>query len=265
MFTPDIACSGLEHEEQENTVAVTTGAPAPYASTASILTVISKHRQVGLRTIDRTMLQRIGVTEALAPRTLNALITLDFFDQSGQVTPAFDALRKAGEEDFKPLLGELLQKAYAQILTVVDPSTATPQDVENAFRGYEPTGQLGRMVQLFIGMFTYVGLMPERTARRERGVSEKRRVVNTIKRQKLSTETGGVTDPPQSPPKPKAAANTTLRSIDLGSAGSVTLIVDVEWLDLPDETFKELRHLIKAMEALAVAAPASVDHEEDQP
>ena len=133
---------------------------APYASTGSIKTVIDKHRQVGLLDISLERLQRIGVTEALAPRTLYALTFLGFYDEHGRVTPEFDALRKLPEHEFKPALAELLKQAYAPVLENLDPATATQLDVENALRGFEPTGQLSRMVQLFIGLMTYAGLMP---------------------------------------------------------------------------------------------------------
>jgi hypothetical protein len=144
-------------------VAVQQSGRAPYASTGSIKTVIEKHRQVGLQTMSLQRLQQIGVTEALAPRTLQALVFLGFYDDEGAMTPEFDALRKVPEHDFKPHLAALLRKAYAPVLEVLDPATATVLDVENAFRagGFEPTGQLPRMVQLFIGLMTYAELMPE--------------------------------------------------------------------------------------------------------
>jgi hypothetical protein len=123
--------------------------------------VIEKHRQVGLQIMSLQRLQQIGVTEALAPRTMQALTFLGFYGENGMVTPEFDALRKVPEHDFKPRLAALLREAYAPILEVLDPVTATPLDVENAFRGFEPTGQLGRMVQLFMGLMIYADVMPE--------------------------------------------------------------------------------------------------------
>jgi Family of unknown function (DUF5343) len=150
------------HPEHEVTsMAVQIGARAPYASTGSITTVIEKHRQVGLQSMSLQRLQQIGITEALAPRTMHTLTTLDFYDDQGNVTPEFDALKKVPEHDFKPRLTALLREAYAPILEVLDPATATPLDVENAFRGFEPTGQIPRMVQLFMGLMIYAGVMSE--------------------------------------------------------------------------------------------------------
>jgi hypothetical protein len=142
-------------------MAVQKAGQAGYASTGSITTVIEKHRQVGLQTMSLQRLQQIGVTEALAPRTMRTLVFLGFYDENGNVTPEFDALRKVPEHDFKPRLAALLREAYAPILEILDPATATLLDVENAFRGFEPTGQLPRMVQLFMGLMIYAGIMPE--------------------------------------------------------------------------------------------------------
>jgi hypothetical protein len=142
-------------------MAVQKGPRAPYASTGSILKVIDKHRQVGLQTMNLQKLQQIGVTEPLAPRTMQALTFLGFYDDDGNITPEFDALRKVPESDFKPRLAALLREAYAQVLGVLDPATATQPDVEDAFRGFEPTGQIPRMVQLFMGLMIYVNIMPE--------------------------------------------------------------------------------------------------------
>src|SRR5690349_20062494 len=123
---------------------------APYASAGSVQKVIEKHRQVGLQSVDLRKLQQIGITEALAPRTLYALEALGFYDNAGNVTPEFDALRKVPDHDFKPRLAALLREGYAPILEVLDPSVASQADVENAFRGFEPTGQISRIVQLFM-------------------------------------------------------------------------------------------------------------------
>jgi hypothetical protein len=247
---------------------------APYASTGSIKTVIEKHRQVGLQDVSLERLQRIGITEALAPRTLYALTFLGFYDEGGHVTPEFDAVRKVPEHDFKPALADLLKQAYAPILENLDPAVATQLDVENAFRGFEPTGQLPRMVQLFMGLMAYVGLMPE-PKRRAGAVSQaaKSPKPKTAERGQAGRggQTGHLDDDPgheHQPETPGAGGSSVMeqafkkrlenvggerRDISLGDAGSVTIIVDVRWLDLPDEQFAALRKLIKDIEALGAS------------
>jgi hypothetical protein len=158
---------GVQHRSEHEVAVMTVQqrARAPYASTGSIIKVIDKHRQVGLQSISLQRLDQIGITAALAPRTLQALTLLGFYDENGDVTPEFDALRHTPEHEFKPRLAALLREAYASILEVLDPATATPLDVENAFRGFLPTGQIPRMVHLFMGLMIYAGLMPEERQR----------------------------------------------------------------------------------------------------
>ena len=54
-----------------------------------------------------------------------------------------------------------------------------------------------------------------------------------------------------------AAGGGETKTIVLGDAGTVTINVDVRWLDLPDETFTALRRGIRSLEALATQAPTS--------
>ncbi len=131
--------------------------------------MIEKHRQVGLQNVTVQKLQQIGVTESLAPRTMFALEALGFYDGNGNITPEFEALRKAHDDDFKPRLAALLREAYAPVLELLDPATATQTDIENAFRAFEPTGQIPRMVQLFIQLMVYAGIMPEPEPKRRTG------------------------------------------------------------------------------------------------
>jgi hypothetical protein len=245
---------------------------APYASTGSIKTVIEKHRQVGLQTMSLQRLRQIGITEALAPRTLYTLIFLGFYDDNGDVTPEFDALRKVPEHDFKPRLADLLREAYAPILEIVDPATATALEVENAFRGFEPTGQLPRMVLLFIGLMAYVGIMPEpkrRTVATGRPSAEKTSRNKPLGERRSPQASGGtpereLQDEP-SPPEPPSRLNGQAgerRDISLGDAGSVSVIVNVRWLDLSEDQFTKLRKLIKDIEALGESGSDSSDRME---
>ena len=115
-------------------MAIQPGSKAPYAPTRTVLRVVERHRDFGLRTMDLPKLKSIGVTDALAPRTLTSLVNLGFYDANGQITPEFEALRLAPEADFKPQLGELLRMAYSPVLEILDPQTATRTEIEDAFR-----------------------------------------------------------------------------------------------------------------------------------
>jgi hypothetical protein len=111
--------------------------------------------------MDLPKLKSIGVTDALAPRTLASLVSLGFYDDKGQITPEFEALRVAPAAEYKPQFGELLRKAYSPLLEVLDPWTATRTDIEDAFRNFEPPGMRPRMVQLFEGLMIFAGLRPD--------------------------------------------------------------------------------------------------------
>lgn len=251
---------------------------APYASMGSVQKVIEKHRQVGLPSMNLQKLQQIGVTDALAPRTLSTLEALGFYDNNGNVTPEFDALRKVPEHDFKPRLAALLREAYAPILEVLDPTTATQTDVENAFRGFEPTGQISRMVQLFMQLMTYAELMPE--VKRRPGPAPGQQASKAA-RNKPAPERGrsrrsGLDDVkpedeqqperPASPPTDHADGRPVeRRDISLGGAGTVTVIVNVQWLDLSDDQFTKLRKLIKDIEALGDSGPDRSEQVEVSP
>lgn len=249
----------------------------PYASTAPVVKVIEKNRQMGLPTVNLQKLQMIGVSESLAPRTLYALEALGFYDENGNITPEFDALRKAHDHEFKPRLAALLREAYAPILEVIDPAAATLTDVENAFRGFEPTGQIPRMVQLFIGLMAYAGIMPEIKRRSGPVAGQQAPRVLPAKpapdrgQSGRSGQSGQSAVKPEhehqpgrsaSPPPPRVDGRPgERRDISLGDAGSVTVIVNVQWLDLPDEKFAKLRELIKDLEALGVSGPERHDQE----
>ena len=263
-------------------MAIQTGGRGPYATTSSVVAVFEKHRQVGLRTISADMMPRIGVSESLAGRTVQTLVLLDFYDEKGQVTPAFDALRKMSDDEAHERLASMLREAYAEVLKYIDPATATVDEIERQFRAFEPTGQVSRMVQLFIGLFTYAGVIPP-----SENAPRAHTTGNRGGRPKANTNGAGGTKGAQPPkkPNPKAARpvedppsppappdnetptppqNPPARSgsgeqvvIDLGDAGTVSINVDVRWLSLPDETFTKLRQGIRDLEALGGPAAAS--------
>jgi Family of unknown function (DUF5343) len=254
---------------------------APYASTGSVQKVIEKHRQMGLPTVNLQKLQQIGVTESLAPRTMYALEALGFYDENGTITPEFDALKKVPEHDFKPRLAALLREAYAPILEVLDPATATQTEVENAFRGFEPTGQIPRMVQLFMGLMAYAEVMPE--VKRRPGPAPGQQAPR-VSKGKPASERGqsgrsGQSGQPavkpehehqsghQAPPPPSHVDGRPVerRDVSLGDAGTVTVIVNVQWLDLPDDKFTKLRQLIKDIEALGASGPDRDDEDAEVP
>jgi hypothetical protein len=219
-------------------VSIQVGGKAPYAPFASINTIIDRHVKVGIPgRIDADMLERLGITEPLRPRTLAAVKLLDFCDDDGNLTPEFDNLKRVPTDEIPDRLGQMLKRTYAPVFEIVgDPAAAEAQVIDDAFKAFEPRGQIVRMIQLFTGLMVLANLMPEAKARRKPGPK-------TIKVPKSALPAGfkGTgphsspadppvnPDPPADPPvqprvvRPEGFGST----IDLGSEGTVTLYVDV--------------------------------------
>ncbi len=125
--------------------------------------MINKGRQGSLgASVDPDLLIRIGVPDSLAKRTLNALRSLGLIDDDGALSDSFRALIEARPGDYQSQLAEFLRGAYAEIFGIIDPATATPEQLRNAFWGYEPRGQIDNMVRLFLGLCDEAGLRPDR-------------------------------------------------------------------------------------------------------
>lgn len=221
---------------------------APYAPTTSVVTVIEQHRRVGLQRMDVQKLQRIGITEGLAPRTMQALVLLGFYDENGAVEPRFDALRLVPDHEFKTYLSEILRSAYKDVVSVMDLATATSADITAAFRGFSPTGQIPRMVQLFVGLMTYAELLPAGAGKTPSGPrpGSSRRVVLRPKRKPASDKDGAGEDAPH--PLPPDGDGYTVDA-NLGTAGSVTLRANVNPLLLSPAEREFFYGLVDAMNA----------------
>lgn len=143
-------------------MAVRPGSPAPYAPPATVLALIQSFRNRGLQTpFTPDVLARAGVQESLIPRTMQALRVLDLVDAEGAPTAQLEGLRRAAEGEYKPRLEAVIRAAYAEVFQFVDPAKDDAVKVRDAFRAFEPIGQIGRMVTLFLGLCQAAGIIPE--------------------------------------------------------------------------------------------------------
>lgn len=157
---------------------VTPDQAGPYAPAAVIVDLIERHRNKGLPTpITVDVLARAGVSDSLLARTLQALSTLDLIDSEGRPTAALEEMRLAPEAEFLTRMGQWLSSTYADALQFVNPATDDEGAVRDAFRKYNPVGQQGRMVTLFMGLFRRAGIAPDKTPT---GGAAKRKKSNTI-------------------------------------------------------------------------------------
>lgn len=202
---------------------------APYAPASSIIAVIEKHRHVRLTKIDEAILDaRIGITEALRPRTLAALEMLDLIDSDGVPTPVFAQIPNLSDAEFKPALGEMLRKAYAPIIEDLKADELGKADkVEAAFRSFTPTGQIKRMVNLYLGLMTYAELITEGPRTRGKSTSVASGVPSAPRIRTVTptrTQTKAPEEKPFVPPQDPPPQSAYSRSVDLaGGAGVITL------------------------------------------
>ena len=147
---------------------VRTGESAPYAPPATIMQIINGFRDRGLATpFTADVLVRAGVTESLVPRVLRSLEGLDLIDEKGSPTAEMEGLRRASTEEFRPRLEAIVRSVYAEVFQFTDPAKDPPTKIADAFRAYEPIGQRGRMVTLFLGLCEAAGIISEGAARKQ--------------------------------------------------------------------------------------------------
>ncbi len=146
---------------------------APYAPVANVLGVIRRLRERGLpEVLGLPDLERVGVPEGNAPRTLAALKFLGLVGEDDSRTEAFERLGRAPTNEYPEALAEIVRRAYQPVFTVIDPAEDSEIVLHDAFRHYEPQGQRERMVTLFLGLCQEAEIVeggpPERRPRQRR-------------------------------------------------------------------------------------------------
>jgi len=136
---------------------------AAYTPHPALKLVMDKLRQGTISgPLDRDLLLRIGVKESLAKRTLNSMRTLGLINEDGTPTTEFTTLINARPDQYQQALGDFLRLAYQHVFEVVDPATASGDELRNAFWGYEPRGQMDAMIRLFVALCEEAGIIQQR-------------------------------------------------------------------------------------------------------
>lgn len=171
---------------------------AGYTVAPALLAVIEKLRQGTIAgPVDRDLLIRIGVKESLVKRTLNSLKTLELITADGTPTARFETLINARPDEYQEAFAAFLRDAYKPIFEVLDPATATGDELKNAFWGYEPRGQIDAMIRLFLALCSEAGIVTTRPK-----VSEARDRSTDASRSKGAAKRAGGSGPAQTPPPP---------------------------------------------------------------
>lgn len=203
---------------------------APYAPPKTVISLIDRYRNRGLQTpLDLGVLTRAGVSESLAPRTLQALKLLDLIDEAGNPMQALEALRLARTEEYKQRFAEFLRGAYSEVFSFVDPSEDDDEAIRDAFRSYLPHGQQGRMVTLFLGLAAHAGLRSEATNGSGREAPAPRRTAPPPPRRRSSAPL------PQAAPVQSVQAAPERSASPLPAGGSLPPAVTGLLLSLPPE------------------------------
>ena len=139
---------------------------APYAPSDKVVRVLETYRDTGLGggPITATILERFGFGDEIVRRILQTLTMLGLIDETGKPTQTMVAFRQAATGEHKAILADLLFDAYAQVFAVTgkDVAAKTSEEVENAFRKFNPGSLRKRMVTLFLGLCEYAGIIPTR-------------------------------------------------------------------------------------------------------
>jgi hypothetical protein len=131
---------------------------APYAPPSSVLNIIRHYRSKDVpEKVTVTNLMQIGVTEALANRTMAALRFLGLVREDDTTTDEFRSLRYATDDQYQEVLGGIVNAAYKDVLDHVNLESADERALNSAFIPYSPGGQRSRMITLFLALAMEAG------------------------------------------------------------------------------------------------------------
>lgn len=214
-----------------------------YASPMTIRSVIGRYRDQNLpQPVTVDSIQRIGVTESLAPRTIQTLKLLGLIDDGGNITEQFQRLKRVPTSEFKAELISMLRSAYAPVFELIEPAGATYEHVQDAFRTFKPEGQRDRMVSLFLGLLEYAeyssDLPSGRASGSGRSAAAGRSSGPRTPKDKPSERENNTRREPL-PPAPAPPGEGDTYTVELASGGDifVRVRVDVFGLSLEDRNY----------------------------
>lgn len=225
----------------------------PYPPGNKTVAVVQRiHQGTAPGNLSEKALVSMGVAEGNANRVQRGLRFLNLIDEDFNQTELATTLRKATSDEYKPLLANIIKAAYEPIFILYDPATATPLDLDNAFKPYDPAGQRPNMISCFMALCREADLAPEAAQPRrgrpaKAGTQPKRATQTTNKLAILAT-----VNPPALPPNRGASKTIPLRS----GSGQVTLTVTVDLMDLSADDRDFVFRMIDQLRAYEIESPA---------
>lgn len=138
----------------------------PYTSINAVRTVFERCRAGKLPDrLTEQALQQIGVNLSMVSPTLRTLLFLGLTDEEGNATAALTQIKKVPTEEYPAALADIVRRAYIKVFTVADPADGEER-ITNAFRGFEPSNQRGKMIRLFMGLCEDAGIIAQGTTRK---------------------------------------------------------------------------------------------------
>jgi hypothetical protein len=195
---------------------------------------------------------------SVRPLLITALKTMGMLDDNNVVLePLHEAARGAG--DRKAVFEAWATDFYADQIALAR-QHATAQMLWESFskRGGVSGSTLRRAVIFYLALAKDVGLPVSAHFKAPKASSSGPRPSRTPVLRPSRTV---VTEPPFDDGVPDMTTAPEQRDVKLGTAGTVSVIVNVRWLDLSDDQFTKLRKLIKDIEALGESGDD--DDEED--
>ena len=192
---------------------------APYASSKAVTHVIQRFRDTGLPDpLTFEGLERIGVSSTMTSTTFRAFRFLGFVDEGGNRLPEFEQLRRATAAEYQETLAEIIRRSYIEVFKIVDPAQDTYEQVQDAFRGFDPANQRQKMVRLFLALCEEAGIVPPQPKRHRASRKMQNQVRETAMPISMPTPVTPLTSSP--------TASTQVRSYE---------VIDAIVAQLPDE------------------------------
>ena len=203
--------------------------------------------------IDRGFLDNYA--GSVQAQLLAALRTIGLVSDDGVVLPALREAVKSPEHR-QEVIRAWAQTFYADQLALAA-ENATAQMLWESFAKHQYSGStLRKAIVFFLSLVDELGMPKSFHFKPPRQTS-----VGQSPRRKKEAK------PAETPPPPAATSAVPVagerKSISLGGAGEVTVLVNVKWLELSDDKFVRLRKAIRDLEELAEHAAGSEPAEDE--